>query len=572
MQKYNLWLYDRLNRIGYLESYESKIMVVAFVGTHIPLLALLFYFVNSSAFPLDTKLAILGVALVATLAGTLITLFILHSLLMPVKLTAQSLRLYWAERRIPDLPTRFTDDAGILMSNATEIIRKLDRLIVYLADYDNSTGLPNQTLFQKHLNKILTAATPHHLDVAVFVIHLSDLPTLHSLRDDRFSQQVLRAISYRLSQFCGEFGFVARLNGDEFAIAQSVSRSYSEAIQQAQRLLDVLLQPYQIERESIHLTACIGVALHSRGDRSEQVLSNACIALQQAKQQGNSCFQFHSTDMTLRLQQHLHLESELRQAMARNQLQLYYQPQIDLVSGHLVGVECLLRWYHPELGPVSPAEFIPIAEATGLILPIGDWVLKTACEQNRAWQQAGLPPIRMAINLSPLQFQQPHLVQQIQSILSKTGLDARYLELEVTESLAMNNVEQTLDLLQTLHRLGVTLALDDFGTGYSSLSYLRKFPFDILKIDRAFIKDVGSSSDAAALVKAIMALAGSLNLDLVAEGIETSTQLEFLATQGQNLSIQGYYFSPPVTASELGRLLKEQPKSVEQQQLSYSLK
>ncbi|NEQ30232.1 MAG: EAL domain-containing protein, partial [Leptolyngbya sp. SIO4C5] len=204
--------------------------------------------------------------------------------------------------------------------------------------------------------------------------------------------------------------------------------------------------------------------------------------------------------------------------------------------------------------------------------PIGDWVLKTACEQNRAWQQAGLPPIRMAINLSPLQFQQPHLVQQIQSILSKTGLDARYLELEVTESLAMNNVEQTLDLLQTLHRLGVTLALDDFGTGYSSLSYLRKFPFDILKIDRAFIKDVGSSSDAAALVKAIMALAGSLNLDLVAEGIETSTQLEFLATQGQNLSIQGYYFSPPVTASELGRLLKEQPKSVEQQQLSYSLK
>ncbi|MGP1373474.1 MAG: putative bifunctional diguanylate cyclase/phosphodiesterase [Almyronema sp.] len=580
MQKHNLWLYTWLDRVKLLKRYESKIMVVAFVGTHIPLLVLLFYLVHSSAFLLETKLHILGIALIATLGGTLATLFILHNLLMPVSLTARSLKRYWAYREIPCLPTQFEDDAGVLMANASQVVRKLDDLLLYLANYDNLTGLPKRSLLQKHLSQSFSKGSSQPFAQAVFLIHFNGLQTLSSIKGSQLEDSVLRAVAQRSRHFCGESGFVAQLNHNEFAIAQSLSpASYSAAIQLTHDLLNTLLEPYQIEQETFHLTACMGVAFQSQQDDcAEQVLSHAGVALHRAKQQGNNCFEFYAADMTLRLQEHLYLENELRQAVANEQLHLHYQPQIDLRSGNMIGVECLLRWQHPELGSVSPSQFIPIAESTGLIVPLGQWVLQTACAQNKAWQQAGLPPIRMAINLSPLQFQQSDLVQQIRTALEQTGLDARYLELEVTESLAMENAAQTLHLLQELHQLGVSLALDDFGTGYSSLSYLRKFPFDILKIDRSFIQAADSSADGVALVEAIMALAGSLKLDLVAEGVETSSQVEFLRTaQGNNLSIQGFYFSPPLAAADLEQLLQQQSASPTSApasaaaQLSYSL-
>lgn len=548
--------YFFLSRLGYLKSYKSKLMVVAFVGTHIPLLTLLLYFVSTTAVALAVKLQIIGIALLATLIGTAATLLALHNLLAPVGATAQALKNYWNQKRLPNLPTHYTDDAGILMASTTQIVRKLDNFICRLEDYDDLTGLPNRKVFKARLLKEISAIESQQ-KATVYLIDIDGFQSLNAIEGNGVGDQVLRAISRRLAHYMGGEDRLARLGNDEFALFKTSDSALEDGCSTAQEIHTLLNQPRKGILSRLHLTASIGISVYpTDGQEPEQLIANAYAALQRAKQAGNNRYQFYSTKFADALQKRLRLANDLKYALERNQLFLHYQPRIDWRKGEMVGVECLVRWQHPELGKVSPAEFIPIAEETGLILPIGEWILQTACQQNQDWQQAGLPPFTVAVNLSARQIEQPGLVDFVQLVLDETGLAPQFLELEVTESLLIGDIDHPLAVLEALHNKGIALALDDFGTGYSSLSYLRKFPFDILKIDQAFVKDMVHSRDAAEITRAIVALAKGLQMGLIAEGVETETQLNQIKTYGC-YEIQGYYFSPPLPAAELFQLLQQ---------------
>ncbi len=548
--------YFFLSRLRYLKSYKSKLMVVAFVGTHIPLLTLLFYFISTTTIALAVKLQVISIALLATLIGTAATLFALHNLLAPVGATAQALKNYWNQKRLPDLPTQYTDDAGILMASTTQIVRKLDNFICRLEDYDDLTGLPNRRVFKSRLLKEISAIESQQ-KATVYLIDIDGFQSLNAIKGNSVGDQVLQAIAQRLTHYMGGEDRLARLGNDELALFKTSDSALEDGCSTAQEIRMLLNQPEKGILSKLHLTASIGISVYpTDGQEPEQLISNAYAALQKAKQTGTNRYQFYSAELANALQKRLGLANDLRYALERNQLFLHYQPRIDWRKSEMVGVECLVRWQHPELGKVSPAEFIPIAEETGLILPIGEWILQTACQQNQDWQQAGLPAFTVAVNLSARQIEQPGLVDSVQLVLDKTGLAPQLLELEVTESLLMGDVDHTLTVLEALHEKGITLALDDFGTGYSSLSYLRRFPFDILKIDRAFVKDMVHSPDAAEITRAIVALAKGLRMGLIAEGVETETQLNQLKAYGC-YEIQGYYFSRPLSATALSQLLQQ---------------
>ena len=548
--------YCFLASLGYLKSYKSKIMAVAFVGTHIPLLALLFYFFSTADIVLAAKFQILGIALLATLIGTAATLLALHKLLAPVSATAQAIRDYWDKKLLPTLPTQYTDDAGVLMANTTQTLRQLDTFIIQLEDCDELTGLPNRKAFKSSLLKEISTIEAQQ-KITLYLIDIDEFQLLNAIEGDDTGSQILCAIAQRLAQYMNGENCVARLGNDEFALFKTSDRALVDGGSTALELLALLYQVGKEISDKLHLTASIGISVYpTDGQDPEQLITNTYIALQRAKQAGNNCYRFYSTELAHALQERLELANDLRYAIERNQLSLHYQPRIDWRSRKMVAVECLLRWQHPELGEVSPAEFIPIAEATGLIFPIGEWVLKTACQQNKSWQQAGLPSFTVAVNLSARQVEQAELVDFVQLVLDETGLAAQFLELEVTESLLIGNIARALSVLEALHAKGIALALDDFGTGYSSLSYLRKFPFDILKIDRAFVQDMVSSSDAAEVTRAIVALAKGLQMGLIAEGVETDTQLSQIKSYGC-YEIQGNYFSPPLPATELSEFVKQ---------------
>lgn len=560
--------YIFLSRFGYLKSYKSKLMIVAFAGTHVPLLTLLFYFISSTAVAADAKFRILGIALLATLTGTAATLLALHNLLSPIGLTAKALEAYRNRQQIPDLPTQYTDDAGILMANTTQTIQKLDSFIHYIEDYDNLTGLPNRKLFKSQLKKQISAVK--FQPITVFVIDIDGFQNLNTSESNDVGDQVLRAIAQRLSLHVDDSTFLARLGNDEFAIFQKNVAADIPSFSTAQEILSRVSQPYGHISADLHITASIGISLYpGDGDDANQVIASAYTALQQAKRKSNS-YQFYSSEITTALQRRAKLASELRNALDKDQLLLHYQPRIDWRSGEIVGAECLVRWQHPELGMVSPADFIPIAEETGLIMPIGEWILRTACQQNKSWQRAGLKSFPVAVNLSVRQIEETDLVDLVQLILQESALAPQFLELEVTESLLIGNIDHTLSVLEALHKGGITLALDDFGTGYSSLSYLRKFPFDILKIDRSFVQDMVHSSDAAEVVRAIAALAKGLRLGLIAEGVETKEQLNLIKAY-ECYEIQGYYFSPPLSTDRFTQLPQNSQRQLAPQTVGSAL-
>ncbi|MEH2180793.1 putative bifunctional diguanylate cyclase/phosphodiesterase [Nostoc sp.] len=554
-----LYLYSFLARFPLLKkSYTAKILFVAFLGTHIPLLTLLLSFVISNSYSLEMAIQVMLVALLATLAGTVATLYALHHLLKPVILTSAALQNYLNTKTLPKLPTEFADEAGTLMTDTSQTLYKLDELIHYISNYDDLTGLPNRDLFCHRLHQTLSQPENNQRFVAVFLLGIDDFTAMSHGLEHETTNLLLRAVAQRLSLCMTQTDVIAHLSEDEFAIARIDIVSFESVIKLSQILLSTLSKPFSIEGNLIHITASIGITINGINERNsiDQLLQQAHIALYQAKRQGRSKYQFYSPEINAQLQERITLENELRGALERNQLLVYYQPLVDLHSGQIIAVEALVRWQHPTLGLVSPTKFIPIAEANGLILPIGEWVLRTACAQNRAWQLAGFNPIRISVNLSARQFELPNLVEVVSKILEETGLQVSYLELEVTESFLMADMERSVKTLKQLRELGICLALDDFGTGYSSLNYLKRFPVNMLKIDRSFVQDIISNSDSAAVTNAIIALAKSLRLNITAEGVETQEQLDYLKMLGCDEG-QGYYFSCPVPADLIIPMLQK---------------
>ncbi len=533
-------------------------MLVAFLGTHVPLLTLLLSFVISNSYSLEMTIRVMSIALLATLAGTAATLYALNHLLKPVILTSAALQNYLNTKILPELPTEFADEAGTLMADTSQTLHKLDQLIHYITNYDDLTGLPNRDLFRDRLHETLSQPENNQRLVAVFLLAIDDFTAISHGLEHQTTDLLLRAVAQRLSTCIAQTDILAHLSKDEFVLARIDIVSFESVIQLSQLLLSKLRKPFSLEGNSIHITVSIGITINGLDDRNSvaQLLQQAHMALHQAKQQGRNQYQYYLPEINAQLQERLSLENQLHGALERNEMLVYYQPLIDLHSGQLTAMEALVRWQHPTLGLISPAKFIPIAEANGLIVPIDQWVLRTACAQNRAWQLAGFTPIRISVNLSARQFEQPNLVEIVSQILEETGLKASYLELEVTESFLMGDIERSVKTLKQLRELGIWLALDDFGTGYSSLNYLKRFPVNMLKIDRSFIQDVMSNPDSAAITDAIIALAKSLRLKITAEGVETQEQLEYLQMRGCDEG-QGFYFSRPVPADIIAPMLEK---------------
>ncbi|WP_414576788.1 putative bifunctional diguanylate cyclase/phosphodiesterase [Anabaena sp. CCY 9402-a] len=551
-----LYLYSFLAHWKFLKkSYTAKIMSVAFLGTHIPLLSLLFSFVISNSYSWEMIIRVLVIALIATLVGTAATLYALHYLLAPVNLTSKALQDYLNTKTLPQLPTEFADEAGTLMADTSHTLHKLDELIDQISHYDKVTGLPNRELF---INRLQQSICPQNSDkvIAVIVLGIDDFTGVSHALEPEQSSLLLRAVAMRLDNCILATDILAHLNGDEFAIARTDIPSLESLIKLSQLLLSTLAKPFTVQDIQIHITASVGITMNSFDHDVDQLLQQAHIALYQSKLQGRSQSQFYSPEINAQLQERLALENELRGALERNEIIVYYQPLIDLPSGEIKAVEALVRWQHPTRGLVSPAQFIPIAEANGLIIEIGEWVLRTACAQNLAWQRAGLPPLRMSVNLSARQFEQADLVKVVNQILQETDLHPSYLELEVTESFLMTDVQRSVKTLKQLRELGVWLALDDFGTGYSSLNYLKQFPVNMIKIDRSFVQDVVSNTDSAAVTDAIIALAKILHLKITAEGVETEEQLDYLQKRGCHEG-QGFYFSRPVPVEQITEMLEQ---------------
>ncbi|HEY1147285.1 MAG TPA: EAL domain-containing protein [Pseudoduganella sp.] len=436
--------------------------------------------------------------------------------------------------------------------------RKLaEQRIQHIAHHDVLTGLPNRMLLQDRLSQAIAYANRSGHPLWVMLIDLDRFKFVNDSLGHKAGDLLLKTVATRLQSSVRESDTVARLSGDEFVavLSEYPDESLSPVI--IERVMKALAQPVMLEGKEFFVTCSIGVAVYEAdGTPAERLIEHADIAMYSAKKQGRNCFQFYQPAMNEEAQERIRIESALRNALERNEFVLHYQPQVDLDSGRIVGMEALLRWQHPELGMVPPARFIGLAEETGLIVPIGAWVLRTACAQAKTWHEAGYEGLRVGVNLSARQFGQQNLVASIAAALAETGLPASALEIELTESLFMNDVTQAVSLLHELKALGVALAIDDFGTGYSSFSYLRNFPIDVLKIDRSFVSDIATDADDAAIVVSIIALAHNLQLRVIAEGVESEEQLEFLRRHGCD-EMQGYYFSRPVAPPEFEQLLHE---------------
>ena len=424
------------------------------------------------------------------------------------------------------------------------------------ASHDRLTGLPNRMLFDERLSLALASTHRHGEMLAVVFLDLDGFKTINDTLGHAVGDQLLKNVAQRLRSCLRQGDTLARWGGDEFTLLLSPISSTDDAGKIATEILDTLNLPLQLDSRELHIKASLGIALAPYdGEDADTLLKNADAAMYRAKQQGRNNYQLYTPAIGTKAQERLVLENNLYRALERHEFQLYYQPQIDLHTGEIVGMEALIRWQNPELGFISPSQFIPLAEETGLISLIGEWVLWEACTQNRAWQSLGLPPVRMAVNLSARQFQQKNLVKAIAQVLEATKLEPRYLELEITESIAMQDMPLTISVLRTLRSMGIQIAIDDFGTGYSSLSSLKHFPLDKLKIDQSFVRELVTDSYDAAIITALVALGRGLKLEVVAEGVETQKQLAFLRSVHCD-GVQGYFLSHPLPAQEATNLFK----------------
>jgi diguanylate cyclase (GGDEF)-like protein/PAS domain S-box-containing protein len=424
------------------------------------------------------------------------------------------------------------------------------------ASHDVLTDLPNRNLLADRIQQALHIARRKGRQVAVFFIDLDNFKHINDNLEHDAGDLLLKEMAVRLNRTVRAGDTLARLGGDEFVIVVSDLAEAAQAAHLAAKLQAAIAEPLILNDREFILTCSIGISMFPRdGEDAQALLKNADIAMYRAKEQGRNNSQYYSAEMNARSLTHMNLENLLRHALEKNELMLYYQPKVNLRTGKITGMEALIRWQSPELGMVSPAEFIQIAEETGLIKPIGEWVVRTACRQNKAWQDAHLTPLTVAVNVSARQFREKNLSRIVGEALRETGLAPHYLEIELTESLVMHNVETVAAILAELKEMGISLAMDDFGTGYSSLSCLKRFPFDKLKIDQSFIRDITTVPDSAAIARTVIAMAHNLHMKVIAEGVETEGQLNYLFRNDCD-EIQGYFFSLPLPPADFEQLLR----------------
>jgi len=481
-----------------------------------------------------------------------------------------------AERIVHEQAVVARDEAGaaVRIHGTTQDIterKSAEQRIQRLVLYDTLTDLPNRQYFKEQLEHTLVQAAKLQEKVAVLVLDLDRFKRVNDTLGHNVGDQLLVAVGERLTKSLrsvdhvargdegGVTGTLARLGGDEFTIRVANLPEAADAAKLARRLLTGLSQPFVLSGQEIVITASAGIAVYPLdGQDVDTLLQHADSAMYHAKQQGKDNYQFFSPSMNASSLQKLTMENQLRKAIERGELMLHYQPKVESCSRRISGVEALIRWRHPDLGMISPAEFIPLAEETGLIVPIGDWVLEQACRQAAAWRAAGLKPGSIAVNMASPNFAQKDFVSKVAATLARERLEAGSIEIELTESILMQDAQAARVTLEALKSHGLQLSIDDFGTGYSSLAYLKRFPIDTLKIDRAFVRDVIQNPEDASITSAIIALGGSLGLSVVAEGVETEAQAEFLQKRGCDF-MQGYLFSRPVIADDITAMLVSGP-------------
>jgi diguanylate cyclase len=473
--------------------------------------------------------------------------------------SANALTRKWQNERIV---RRQVESLEQVVTARTQGLETANNQLRHLATHDALTGLPNRVLMDDRISQSIVLADRQGHTFAVLLVDLDRFKLVNDSLGHRAGDELLKEVARRLKSVVRDIDTVARLGGDEFVLIITPSPGRDAALQVANRIIEVMQAPVRIAGIEIHTSPSIGIAFYP-GDAAsiETLLAHADAAMYCAKQRGRNNFQCFVPGMNTATQEKVKIESDLRVALEKGQFELHYQPKVNTATGIMHGAEALLRWQHPERGTIAPAEFIPIAEECGLIGAIGAWVVREACKQARAWQLDGMPPLRVAVNLSPSQFRQGNIEAIIRDALVDADLEARFLEVELTESTVMCDPGESIAILEKLSKMGVLVSVDDFGTGYSSMSYLRRFPIDKLKIDRSFISEVMSRPEDASIVRAIISLAHSLRLKVVAEGVESSEQLEFLKTLGCD-QYQGFHYSPALPASQFEALVrsKRQPE------------
>ncbi|WP_391557032.1 EAL domain-containing protein [Robertmurraya sp.] len=433
--------------------------------------------------------------------------------------------------------------------------KKAEEQVELLAYYDSLTGIANRNLLYEHLSEAVTRNEKRGQTFAVMFLDLDRFKMINDTYGHSFGDLLLQKVSTRLTNSIGEEGKIFRYGGDEFIIVLETDKR-SKVSETAEKIIFMLASPFVIKDRQMFISTSIGISIYPKdGENVEALIQNSDIAMYNAKENGKNNYQYYTSSLNLSHRWRMELETGLRNAITNNELSLHYQPQVDLVSNQIIGLEALIRWKHPDYGFISPAEFIPLAEETGLIFSIGKWVLKTACTQCKQWIDMGLPIDSVAVNVSPLQFREKNFVASVNQILEESDLPPKYLELEITESVT-SNVDQALSIMKEIKEIGVNFAIDDFGTGYSSLNYLRHFPIHKLKIDKSFIDEINQNKDGEEIVKTIIELGNRLRFQVIAEGVEHEQQMSFLKENNCFLA-QGYFFSKPLPAEEIKVLLRK---------------
>lgn len=549
----DLWLYDKLSQAKWL-NYRAKIMLVAFVGTHIPLLAIIVFFIVGQSADWKTVLFVVGVALAATLVGTAATLLALNSLLRPILVTSQGLRSYRTHRTLPQLPSAYADEVGTLMADAKHTLIALDTAIDEMANYDKVTGLPNRDRFLTFVADRMAREER----IALCAVRLANYERLVSTFDQNVADEALRLTANRLAAEVGPRAFPSRIEAGLFAFALGSDGDVDALTSRTEQTLSVITAEATIGKIQVLLEVTSGAAFYPEDASSaEALLGNAIGALPACEASAApQKLNFFSAEMREAARTRFATEQELRRALADEEFRLHFQPVVDMSLGSVISAEALVRWQHPEKGLLHPGAFIPVAEAGGLMDRIDRWVLGAACAQLKRWSQEGLEELKIGINLSARQFNDPDLIATIRGTLDENGVAPGGLEIELTETAAMNDGNRTRQAFGRLRDLGVSVAIDDFGTGYSSMRHLKALPFDKLKIDREFVTDVHRSSTSRAICATIISLTRGLGIEVLAEGTENEDEVRELYGLGCHL-FQGYYFAKPMPADALRKTIAE---------------